>query len=180
MRQPLFVLLLTFLTAPALAQDKPQIAPDWQLTSADGASVRLSEVAGEQTSILFFWATWCPYCKALMPHLQSMKIEYGDRIEVFAISVFDDGDPAGFVRDAGYDFTVLLDGDGVAGDYGITGTPGVLIVDRRQAVQFDLRGLQPLELPEKWNNRRKAAYLAPYWAAEVRKRLDTALAAPTR
>ncbi len=27
--------------------------------------------------IYLFWASWCPYCKALMPHLQSIQVEYG-------------------------------------------------------------------------------------------------------
>ncbi|MCP5091039.1 MAG: redoxin domain-containing protein, partial [Gammaproteobacteria bacterium] len=28
----------------------------------------------QQPVILLFWATWCPYCKALMPHLQSIRL----------------------------------------------------------------------------------------------------------
>src|SRR3546814_9228256 len=50
---------------------------DW---SSDVCSSDLFS-AGRPTVVLF-WATWCPYCKALMPHLQSMLDEYGnDRSE---------------------------------------------------------------------------------------------------
>ena len=52
-------------------------AADWTLTSADGVPVTLGEAVVEQPVILFFWATWCPYCKARMPHLQSIRLEQG-------------------------------------------------------------------------------------------------------
>jgi len=66
--------------------------------------VRLSEEVRRQPFILFFWATWCPYCKALMPHLQSLRFEYGDRVKILAINLIDaDGDPVEYVRNAGYD-----------------------------------------------------------------------------
>jgi hypothetical protein len=33
---------------------------------------------------VLFWATWCPYCKALMPHVQSNLDEYGKQVRVVA------------------------------------------------------------------------------------------------
>jgi thiol-disulfide isomerase/thioredoxin len=154
------------------------IAPDWTLVAADGQSVRLRHVVSGRTTILLFWATWCPYCKALMPHLQSMRLEYGDEIQVLAINFRDDGDPVAFIKNNGYDFTLLLDGDSVAELYGIWATPGVLIVDHNRAIHFDLRALPPIDLPQKRaNHKLKAAHRAPYWAAEIRKRLDTLVAA---
>lgn len=152
-------------------------SPDWSLDTANGETIRLSEEVGKQTTVLFFWATWCPYCKALMPHLQSMRIEYGDRIGILAINFGETGDPVAFIRDSGYDFTVLPEGDAVAALYGVHATPGVIIVDRGQAVRFDLRRLPKRDPPtaESPSHRRKAAYRAPYWAAEIRKGIDTAL-----
>lgn len=153
-------------------------SPDWTLVAADGESVRLQDVVSARTTILLFWATWCPYCKALMPHLQSMQLEYGDKIQVLAINFRDDGDPVTFMKDNGYDFTLLLDGESVAELYGIWATPGVLIVDGDREIRFDLRALPPIDVPQKRaTHRLKAAHRAPYWAAEIRKRLDTLVAA---
>lgn len=160
---------------PGITAELP-VAADWSLTSGDGISIRLSDVADEQTTVLFFWATWCPYCKALMPHLQSMRLEYGDDVRILAISIFEDGEPVAFINDAGYDFTVLLNGDDIAKAYGITGTPGVLIVNGDRKVHFDLRRVSPPPRPttnEASSNRQKAAYLAPYWASEIRKGIDS-------
>ncbi|MDH5214278.1 MAG: TlpA family protein disulfide reductase [Gammaproteobacteria bacterium] len=153
-------------------------APDWTLRAPDGRQVNLAQESKKQTTILFFWATWCPYCKALMPHLQSMRLEYGNDIRILAINIKEDGDPVGFMESAGYDFTLLLDGDDVADLYEVMGTPGVFVVDAQQHIRFDLTRIPRIELPatdKPPGNSRKAAYMAPYWAAEIRKSLDVVM-----
>ena len=155
-----------------------ELAPDWRLTTADGGSIRLSQEVKEQPVVLLFWATWCPYCKALMPHIQSIRLEYGDKIRILAIQIKDKKDPVPFIEDAAYDFTVFPHGDEVAELYEIYGTPGVIVVDGEQLMQFDLRAVPRPDLPtseEKPSHGKKAAYLAPYWAAELRKALDVVL-----
>ncbi len=178
MRLTLALFTLLIAATPTYSAD---LAPDWRLATADGGSVRLSQEIREQPVILFFWATWCPYCKALMPHLQSIRLEKGDKVRILAIDFRDKGDPIAFVEKAGYDFTVLPNGDDVADLYGIYGTPGIIIVDGEQKMRFDLRALPSFDIPsdgEKMSNSQKAAYLAPYWAAEIRKALDTVLDGP--
>jgi len=168
-------LVMLVATTPACTAE---LAPDWRLESADGDIVRLSDEIREQPAILFFWATWCPYCKALMPHLQSMRLEYGDRVKILAINFREDDDPVAFIKNAGYDFTVLPDGDEVAAAYGVHGTPGVIIVDGNRQMQFDLRTLPRRDPPahaKSSSHRKKAAYRAPYWAAEIRKSVDRVL-----
>lgn len=164
----------------ATPTNSADLVPDWDLVSSTGETIRLSEEVQRQTTVLLFWATWCPYCKALMPHLQSLRLEYGDDVKILAINFRDDGDPVGYIDDAGYDFTVLPNGDDVAAAYSIWGTPGLLIVDSNRQIQFDLRSLPKRDPPEdgkKASHKRKAAYRAPYWAAEIRKGIDVVLEA---
>ncbi len=152
-----------------------QLAPDWTLSTPEGQSVNLADEAGKQTTVLLFWATWCPYCKALMPHLQSIRLEYGEEVEILAINIFEDADPVAFIAGAGYDFILLPDGDTVAEQYGVSGTPAVFVVDQKRAIRFDLRKLPQIEPPDdgkKAGNSRKAAFRAPYWAAEIRRSID--------
>jgi len=181
MRKFLLAGALVFtLSSGALAADYP-VAPNWSLNTADDRVVGLNDVVQQQTTVLLFWATWCPYCKALMPHLQSMRLEYGDNVKILAINIFEDGDPVRFIQEAGYDFTLLLDGDKVADDYGVTGTPSVFVLDHKRNVRFDLRILPRLEPPdtgEPASNSRKAAYRAPFWAAEIRKSIDAVIDDP--
>lgn len=159
-----------------------RLAPDWELESIEGEVVRLSDVVHEQPVVLLFWASWCPYCKALMPHLQSIQLEYGDELKIVAINFADkDNDPVAYMKGTGYDFTVLLEGDAVASAYEIYGTPGVVLVDRNREVRFDLRDVQlpeVLRLDDTAGAKRKAAYRAPFWAAEIRKSVDEVLARP--
>ena len=179
MRIKLLLTALGLLLSGTSVADETRIAPDWTLQSAGGETITLSEVAAEQPVIVLFWATWCPYCKSLMPHLQSVRLEYGDEIRVLAVHFRDDkGDPAEFMENAGYDFTVLPDGDEVAELNDIWGTPGILIIDRDMNVRFDLYSVPKLKLPttgESPPHLKRAAYLAPYWAAELRKALDLVL-----
>lgn len=180
MKLKITIALLGLLLGSTSLADDERIAPDWTLKSTTGESITLSEAVAEQPVVLVFWATWCPYCKSLMPHLQSIHLEYGEDIRVLAIHFRDDnGDPIEFMESAGYAFTVLPDGDDVAELNDAWGTPAVLVVDADMKVRFDLYSVPDYELPEskgKQNHRSKAAYLAPYWAAELRKSIDGVLA----
>jgi len=142
------IVLGLFLSSAPLGAAQP--APDWTLTSSEGDATRLSAEVRQQPVVLFFWATWCPYCKALLPHLQSIRLEHG--VEVAAI-------------------------------YGVYGAPGVILVDQEQQIRFDLRTLPQLKPPgdgSKTSHQKKAAYLAPYWAAELRKSIDLVLRESTQ
>lgn len=174
----LLAMLLALASSPAFAAETNPTSPDWTLTTPEGEPVRLSEAVRDKPVVLLFWASWCPYCKALMPHLQSIRLEYGDELDILAISFRDEGDPVGYARDAGYDFTLLPAGGAVSERYEVWGTPGLIVVDRDMKIRFDLRELprqEPPAVTESKSHGRKAAYRAPYWAAEIRKALDAVL-----
>jgi len=81
-------------------------------------------------AILLFWATWCPYCEALMPHLQNVYDAAGkDKLDVYAIDIKEDGDPVKTLRERKLTFTLILDGDAIADQYAVKGTPGLFLVD---------------------------------------------------
>lgn len=167
--------LLLAISTGACADEESMTAPNWTLHTPDGTSVELEEVSRTKPQIILFWATWCPYCKALMPQIQSLRYEYGDSIGVLAVNIMEDGDPVTYLEEAGLDFTLLLDGDAVAEQYGIQGTPGVIIVDTNQQIRFNLRKLPGPNIDAdvaKMSNRQKARRLAPYWAAEIRMAID--------
>jgi len=179
MRSVIFAVFLMLAFAnSACSADTDEGAIDWVLESANGKSVRLSEEVQKQPVVLFFWSTWCPYCKALMPHLQSIRLEHGDDIKILAINFREDDDPVAFIKGTGYDFTVLPNGDEVAKLYEVWGTPGVIVIDQQQTARFDLRMLPPPETPagtKADSHKSKAAYRAPYWAAAIRIALDHVL-----
>lgn len=183
-------LLLTalMLSSPVVhaAGMEGQPAPALSLPGPDGNPHTLVELAAGKPTVVLFWASWCPYCKALMPHLQSMLDQYGsNRIEVVAIDLWEDGadDWKPVIDDAGYDFRVLLKGDAVAPAWQVRGTPGLFLLDAKGRVVFDRNARQ--FAPSRRNvagitaaqgNGAKAARIAPLWAAELRKEIDALLA----
>ncbi len=179
MRITIVLIALGLFIGGIIVADEAHKAPDWTLQSDSGESVTLSEVASEQPVIVLFWATWCPYCKALMPHIQSIRLEYGDEIRVLAVHFRDDkGDPVAYIENAGYDFTLLPDGNEVAELNEVWGTPGLLLIDRGRIIRYDLYTLPKLDLSAMKgspSHGKRAGYLAPYWAAELRKSLDLVL-----
>ena len=158
---------------------------DWQppaftLRQSDGSEFRYpADLSGP--TIVLFWATWCPYCKALMPHLQSILDEYPGQVRVLALSIRDDGDPAAVLAEYGFDFTLLTAADAVAEAWGVKGTPGLFLADAGGRVVFDRLRIPatgksssaPAEAAMK--HYQKAARNAPYWAARLRAALDELL-----
>jgi thiol-disulfide isomerase/thioredoxin len=187
MRKLCSLLALTcLLTAPAAdaREAAPPLphgaeAPGWALPGPAGQPVEFPGDAHGHPAVVFFWATWCPWCKALMPHLQSIREDYAERgVRVFAVSVWDDGDPAGYVERKGYDFELALAGDDVAYGYGVTGTPGLFVVDGDGRVtmnRFLIDLTERVELPP-GRDSVPPAQSARVLAALVRESLDTLLA----
>ncbi len=83
-------LLRSLTTAPnPLPSDEPH---DWALVTFDNQTVTSASQAGHVT-VIEFWATWCPPCVQMVPHLKQLNEEYHDRGVTF-ISVSVDQDPA--------------------------------------------------------------------------------------
>ena len=174
MTRTLIACLLVAFSGVTAAAD----APPFELQSADGELVALPR-EHQGADLYFFWATWCPYCKRLIPHLQSIVDEYGEDVRVYAISIREDGDPVGYVKERGLGFTVLPeDGDPVAERYGVKGTPGLFVVDGEGQIRFDLSALMaPSDKAlEELSHGQRATRIAPWWAARLRETIDKVVA----
>jgi len=135
----LLLMALLFFSVPALAQDK---ALAWHGTGADGRAIDFDPQHLQRPAILLFWATWCPYCKALMPYLQHVYDAAGsDKLDVYAIDFKDeDGDPVAELRERKQTFTLVRDGDPIAALYGVKGTPGLFLVDAKGDIVYKRSG----------------------------------------
>jgi thiol-disulfide isomerase/thioredoxin len=64
-----------------------EAAPDIQVTLADGAQARLSELRGKYV-ILQFWGSWCGPCRAENKHLRTVHERYGGKgLEMFSVGI---------------------------------------------------------------------------------------------
>lgn len=101
---------------------------DWTLKNLAGEAITLSDYQGRPT-LLIFWATWCPYCKKLLPGIAELNDKYeGQGLKVLAVNIKEDWKPEVYWRNFGYKFDTVLEGDEVAEIYGIKGTPGIVFI----------------------------------------------------
>ncbi len=125
-------------------------APLFALKDLKGESFDLSSHLGQKQFLLVFWSIFCEPCRFEMPLIQNIHKKYGDKgLEVLTVAI--DGDPlknaiAGFVKQEGYSFRVLIDELDeeeffkVADPYGVAGTPTIYIVDRSGKIAFSRVG----------------------------------------
>ena len=170
--------LLTLILALSVqhSEARQPVAPAFTLTNAAGEQVTLPR-AHDGLDIYFFWASWCPYCKALMPHLQSMRIEHGEDVTIYALNIRDDEDPEQFMAERGYDFVVIPGADSIMELYGVRSTPGLFVVDGEGRIRFNLYEVIFDDGSEykALSHGGKAGRRAPYWAAETRRTIDKIL-----
>lgn len=90
---------------------KGNLAPDFELTTLDGKSVKLSDFRGERV-MLNFWATWCGPCRAEMPDMQKFHEDTDVVILAVNLTMSKKGElekvPL-FIEEYGITFNVLLD-----------------------------------------------------------------------
>ena len=87
-------------------------APDFTAEMLDGSSVTLSALQNKPT-LLIFWATWCPPCRAELAHLQEGVIDvFGDAINILPLSRGEKREVVEeYIAKMGYTFAVGLDSE---------------------------------------------------------------------
>ncbi|PIC65901.1 thiol-disulfide oxidoreductase [Sporosarcina sp. P21c] len=111
-------------------------APDFTLETLAGETVTLSELKGKKV-ILNFWATWCPPCKAEMPHMESFysKLTDEDQVELIAVNVTESerlgiDEVETFVDSYELSFPIPLDKTAeVTHKYGVISMPTTFMID---------------------------------------------------
>jgi thiol-disulfide isomerase/thioredoxin len=59
---------------------------DVPLYDATGQEVFINDFTKRSDTVVFMWATWCPYCSQELKNLAALKVRYGDDISVVAVN----------------------------------------------------------------------------------------------
>lgn len=120
-------------------------APDFELKTLDGQQVKLTDFRGKKV-ILNFWATWCPPCKAEMPHMQNFYLKNQNKdVTLLAVNLTSSDKGLDvvdeFVKDYQLTFPILLDTEGVVGNmYKVYSIPTSYILDSKGIITQKIVG----------------------------------------
>lgn len=144
-----FVWLLLTATIGAFAQNLPDLdekyaaellkpgtpAPDFQLTTIDGKTLKFSDFAKGKYVVLDFWASWCPDCRKDAPEIVRMYERFHPKgVEFLGVSFDTDRDKWTMgVEKLGIPYTQVselkrMSQSAVAGAYGVRWIPSVYLV----------------------------------------------------
>lgn len=119
-------------TTPVAGQLIGNVAPDFQLQTLDGKSMKLSDLRGKAV-LLNFWATYCGPCKVEMPWFVELQKEYGPQgFQIIGVANDDASNEeiAKFAKEMGINYPILIGKDAVSDTYKISVLPTSFFVDR--------------------------------------------------
>ncbi|MHC9084308.1 TlpA family protein disulfide reductase [Luteimonas sp. RIT-PG2_3] len=150
--RPALLAILLFAIA-GMAHAEPEIGdapPDLLGTSSQGEEVRVSALRGNVV-IVSFWASWCGYCRKLLPVLENFQQQVGRHsLDVVVVNFQEPLRTYRALRRGFKDLSVTLthDADGAISDaYGVTAVPVVYIIDRAGELAYVHRGYSEASLP---------------------------------
>src|SRR3989338_11258252 len=65
--------------------EKGQTPPDFTISTIEGKEIKLSQFRDDKPILLYFWATWCPYCKQDFNVVRNIYPKYKDQVAFLSI-----------------------------------------------------------------------------------------------
>ena len=128
-----------FLFSRSLLAATAMTAQEFSGKDINGKSHSLKDYQGKFL-VLYFWATWCPSCRAEVENVKEIYLrEHSDQVKFLSVSL--DTDRArlkDFIQKNGIPYPVIFDGRGwensIARDYSVIHTPTFFVIAPNQAV----------------------------------------------
>jgi peroxiredoxin len=118
------------------------LAPAFTLTTTQGEELSLSDFHG-QPVVLNFWASWCPPCRAEIPHFQESSVKFNGQAVILGV---DQGEPLPIVADfgaaLGVTYPLLVDQtNAVNQSYNVRALPTTIFIDANGIVREVFTGI---------------------------------------
>jgi thiol-disulfide isomerase/thioredoxin len=118
------------------------VAPEFNLTSIDGGSVRLADYRGKVV-LLDFWATWCPPCRAAIPHIVELQQTLGPQgFAAIGMNLDENGDDlVAFLQRNPVNYPTVRTDEATRVSFGnVTAIPHVFLIDRKGMIREQYKG----------------------------------------
>jgi peroxiredoxin len=118
-------------------------APEFTLTDAEGASIKLAGYKGKVV-LLNFWATWCHGCQQEIPWFVQFESKYRERgLAVIGVSMDDDGwkSVRPFLNERKLNYTVVIGNEPLGKAYGLNSMPMTLLINREGKIAASYSGV---------------------------------------
>lgn len=125
--------------------EKGNLAPDFELQTVDGKTVKLSSFRGKKV-IINFWASWCPPCRLEIPEIEKYYSQNKNKgIEILGVNLTtaekSQAAVTSFMKAEGMTFPILLDKTGDAAHlYDVSSIPASFILDSRGVIRQEVVG----------------------------------------
>lgn len=129
-------------------------APKSELVDIAGHRMTLDSFDG-QAVLVVFWATWCPPCKAEIPHLVHLQDKYGEAgLKILGLSLDQGGlpDVKRFLKTKReINYTIIPNGQLAARAFGkVNSIPTTILLDKKGRILKRFVGLRPETELEGW------------------------------
>jgi peroxiredoxin len=130
-------------------------APDFELKTLAGETVKLSNLKGKKV-MLNFWATWCPPCKEEMPAMEKLSKQAGKDVVILAVNIDPQLDVQGFINENKITFPIPLDKDDKVNEtYQVLSIPTTYFIDSKGIIQNKYTGSMTLDVMKDFINKLK-------------------------
>ena len=139
----LFIILALLISFKINAQEhnsQAVIAENFSAMDIYGEEIVLSQQLAAKPVMLYFWATWCPYCKKETPKLVTFNKNFAEKINVIGINVGVNDSVAkihDYVREFDVNFPIVYDESQlISPAYGVNGTPVFVVISQSQQILY--------------------------------------------
>ena len=116
----------------------------------DGIPVNLSDYRGK-TVFINLWATWCPPCRAEMPHIESLyqKVKDTENLEFLMIALDKEFEKSQkFIENKEFTFPVVHASYGINNSLQSESIPTTLVVNPKGEIIFYQEGMSNFDTEE--------------------------------
>lgn len=147
------VLLSTGLIKPKIALvNKENLDFDYKgtFTTPEGSIIDLEAYRGK-TVFINLWATWCPPCRAEMPHISEMykKVKDSENLEFLMIALDKDFEKSKkLVDDKGWSFPIVHASHGLNNSLQSQSIPTTIVINPEGKIVFYQEGMSNFDTEE--------------------------------